>query len=194
MAFCPEHPKWDQNPKFIPLSETTSIPTPFIWGVPPPPGFIIGHYRVPPSLCKRNEVKYSKWFFILMHIKLIFTRKVVHLASFWKWGLLELGSGLLTSNVPQKVITWNRGQGSLRSAYFFSSKLWKSYRKSSFKPPTPSLISIRNTCEGKTTATNQWVMSQIFSRPESVKSLNFIPKFEIKTVNWSLKQEEWYKT
>ena len=36
MAFCPEHPKWDQNPKFIPLSETTSIPTPFICGVPHP--------------------------------------------------------------------------------------------------------------------------------------------------------------
>ena len=36
MAFCPEHPKWDQNPKFTPLSETTSIPTPFIYGVPPP--------------------------------------------------------------------------------------------------------------------------------------------------------------
>ena len=114
---------------------------------------IIGHYRVPPSLCKRNEVKYSKWFFILMHIKLIFTslrsrrlevvgtrkngrarrrhaslpracarslfrprpllpsacyasyiftRKVVHLASFWKWGLLELGSGLLTQISPKK--------------------------------------------------------------------------------------------
>ena len=37
MAFCPEHPKWDQNPKFTPLSETTSIPTPFMCGVPPPP-------------------------------------------------------------------------------------------------------------------------------------------------------------
>ena len=35
MAFCPEHPKWDQNPKFTPLSTTTSIPTPFICGVPP---------------------------------------------------------------------------------------------------------------------------------------------------------------
>ena len=33
MAFCPEHSKWDQNPKFTPLSETTSIPTPFICGV-----------------------------------------------------------------------------------------------------------------------------------------------------------------
>ena len=35
-----------------------------------------------------------KPFFILMQIKLIFTRKVVHLASFWKGGFLELGSGL----------------------------------------------------------------------------------------------------
>ena len=38
MAFCPEHPKWNQNPKFTPLSETTRIPAPFICGVPPPPG------------------------------------------------------------------------------------------------------------------------------------------------------------
>jgi len=36
MVFCPEHPKRDQNPKFTSLSETTSIPTPFICGVPPP--------------------------------------------------------------------------------------------------------------------------------------------------------------
>ena len=35
-AFCPEHPKWDQNLKFTPLSETTSIPTPFICRVPLP--------------------------------------------------------------------------------------------------------------------------------------------------------------
>ena len=37
-----------------------------------------------------------KWkrFFILMQIKLIFARKVVHPASFWKWGFLEFGSGL----------------------------------------------------------------------------------------------------
>ena len=35
MAVCPEHPMWDQNPIFTPLSETTSIPTPFICGVHP---------------------------------------------------------------------------------------------------------------------------------------------------------------
>ena len=38
MAFCSEHPKWDQNPKFTPLSEMTSIP-PFHVRIPPaPPG------------------------------------------------------------------------------------------------------------------------------------------------------------
>ena len=31
IAFCPKHPKWDQHPKFTPLSETTSIPPLFIW-------------------------------------------------------------------------------------------------------------------------------------------------------------------
>ena len=29
MAFYPEHPKWDQNQKFTPLSEATSIPVTF---------------------------------------------------------------------------------------------------------------------------------------------------------------------
>ena len=48
----------------------------------------IGHFRVPPGLCFKTRVGAQpliwKSFFILMQIKLIFTRKVVHLASFWK--------------------------------------------------------------------------------------------------------------
>jgi len=36
-----------------------------------------------------------KWIFILMEIKLIFTRKVLHLALFWKWEFKELGNGLI---------------------------------------------------------------------------------------------------
>ena len=36
-----------------------------------------------------------KWFLIMTQIKLIFTKKVSHLASFWKWDFLELGNGLL---------------------------------------------------------------------------------------------------
>ena len=34
LALCPEHPKRDQNPKFTPPSETTSVC--FIWESPPP--------------------------------------------------------------------------------------------------------------------------------------------------------------
>ena len=43
----------------------------------------IGHFRVPPGLCIKTRLSAQplicKWFFILMQIKLIFTRKVVHL-------------------------------------------------------------------------------------------------------------------
>ena len=35
MALCLGHPKRDQNPKFTPLGETTSIPVCFIWESPP---------------------------------------------------------------------------------------------------------------------------------------------------------------
>ena len=49
----------------------------------------ISHFRVPPGLCFKTRLSAQpliwKWFFILMQIKLIFTRKVVRLASFWKW-------------------------------------------------------------------------------------------------------------
>ena len=34
--FCPEHTKRDQNQKFTLLSETPSIPVPFLWESPPP--------------------------------------------------------------------------------------------------------------------------------------------------------------
>ena len=46
----------------------------------------IGHFRVPRGLCFKTRVGAQpliwKSFFILIQIKLIFTRKVVHLASF----------------------------------------------------------------------------------------------------------------
>ena len=60
---------------------------------------VLGHFRVPPGFCIKTRLSaqscYGNDFFILMQIKLIFTRKVVHLTSFWKWGFLELGRGLL---------------------------------------------------------------------------------------------------
>ena len=49
---------------------------------------IEGHFRVPTVLCFKTRVGSQpliwKSFFILMQIKLIFTRKVVRLASFCK--------------------------------------------------------------------------------------------------------------
>ena len=62
----------------------------------------IKHNRPFPSfsgLCIKTRVSAHpliwNWFFILMQIKLISTRKVVRLiASFGKWGFLDLGSGL----------------------------------------------------------------------------------------------------
>ena len=35
MVFCPEHLKRDQNLKFTPPSETTRMPAPFMWELPP---------------------------------------------------------------------------------------------------------------------------------------------------------------
>ena len=40
--------------------------------------------------CEAIDVKWSIKY-ILMQIKLLFTRKVLHLPSFWKWEFLELG-------------------------------------------------------------------------------------------------------
>ena len=80
-----------------------------IFTFPMEAGTAIGHFRVSPSLCIRTRLSAQpliwKWFFILMQIKLISTRKVVYLASFWKWGFLELGSGQF--NVVIQVMRWS---------------------------------------------------------------------------------------
>ena len=55
---------WDQNPKFTPLSETTSIPTPFICGVPPPPSRAPSPSQVFPAyfslLCPHALIAWNK--------------------------------------------------------------------------------------------------------------------------------------
>ena len=47
-----------------------------------------------------------------MQVKLIFTRKVVRLASFWKWGFLELGSGLwnLEEHTTSQEMTYKENE------------------------------------------------------------------------------------
>ena len=89
-----------------------------IFTFPTEAGTAICHFRVPSGLCIKTRLSALpliwKWFFILMQIKLISTRKVVHLASFWKWGFLERGSGLF--NV---VIQIMRRSSRLQEGTFF---------------------------------------------------------------------------
>ena len=65
----------------------------------PASGNKIGHFRVPKNLTLKARLSANpliwKWVLIMMQIKLIFTTKVSHLASFWKWDFFELGNGLL---------------------------------------------------------------------------------------------------
>ena len=49
--FCPEHPKWDQNLKFTPLRETTSIRAAFMWESPP--GYLFTSKYHQRDFCKK---------------------------------------------------------------------------------------------------------------------------------------------
>ena len=51
MVFYPEHPKRDQNLKFTPLSETTSIPAQFLWESPPQPPPSRGDKQIEKQKC-----------------------------------------------------------------------------------------------------------------------------------------------
>ena len=57
-----------------------------------------------PGPLYQNEVQplIWKWFVTLIKVKLIFTREVVYLASFWKWGFLELGRSLLSTSTRER--------------------------------------------------------------------------------------------
>ena len=76
-------------------------------------GNTICHFRVPPGLCIKMRFSAQpliwKWFFILMQINLIFPRKAVHLASFWKQGFLELGGGLFCCCEPCFTCNYLKG-------------------------------------------------------------------------------------
>ena len=74
----------------------------------------IGHFQVPAGLCIKTRVSTQpliwKWFFILMQIKANFTKRVVHLASFWKWGFFTLRSRLLANSWPARLQYWSQKQ------------------------------------------------------------------------------------
>ena len=82
---------------------------------------LTGHFQVARSLCFKARLSAKHWyeneFFILMHIKLIFTREVLHLASLWKQEFLELESGLF---IPTLRVAFSR-VGWLSRAFAFRS-------------------------------------------------------------------------
>ena len=102
---------------------------PIQWPAPSWLASSLGHFRVPLGLCFKTRVSAQpliwKSFSILKQIKLIFTRKVVHLASFWKWGFLELGSGLLISAMHRYQSGKGSNPGILKLLYAFFSQLHK---------------------------------------------------------------------
>ena len=64
MAFCSEHIKWNQNPKFTPLSETTSIPSlSYLESLPPflaTRAFITDEVFVPFCYKKHLKIKETR--------------------------------------------------------------------------------------------------------------------------------------
>ena len=98
----------------------------------------IGHFQVVPSLCfkARPSAKplIGKWFFILVQINLL-TRKVLLLASFWKWKFLELGDDLFRIvfrferrlPVTEETIymPWVKLSGYLFFRYFLVNLTWR---------------------------------------------------------------------
>ena len=75
----------------------------FPWGKKPFHFLSTGHFWVPPEPLYQNEVKCSAFDMEMIfhsHANKTHFHKVVHLASFWKWGFLELGSGLFNPLNP----------------------------------------------------------------------------------------------
>ena len=85
----------------------------------------LGHFRVPPGLCFKTRVSAQPLKWKSFFIKLIFTRKLVHLASFWKWRFLEQGSGLLVSAMHRYQSGKGSNPGMLKLLYAFFSQLHK---------------------------------------------------------------------
>ena len=93
-----------------------------IWQAPWPlhytiiPKLQIGNFRVPPGLCIKTRLSEEPLIW-----KRLFTRKVLHVASFWKKGFLELGSNLL----PVRMWKQNQGSWICYKAQVFSLQLKK---------------------------------------------------------------------
>ena len=107
-----------------------------------------------------------KWFFIPSKIKLIFTRKVLHLAWFWKWEFLELGDGIFDIT----FITWTR--------YYWANSSLIGMSNTGLSPAhrsrvwTCSIALLKSSC-----STQFWARTKL--APRAVTSINFASKERI---------------
>ena len=69
------------------------------------------------SEAKCEVIDMKMIFFILMHIKLFFSRYVLHLASFWKWEFLELRNGLFLLVLLNYYLNWSLAHTILRNRF-----------------------------------------------------------------------------
>ena len=69
------------------------------------------HHNNRPNLCFKAKLSAKpliwKWSFILMQIKLIIARKVLNLASVWKWEFLELANWPVCRLFPSNSVSWS---------------------------------------------------------------------------------------
>ena len=67
------------------------------------------HHNNRPNLCFKAKLSAKpliwKWSFILMQIKLIIARKVLNLASVWKWEFLELANWPVCRLFPSNSVS-----------------------------------------------------------------------------------------
>ena len=108
---------------------------------------LVRHFRVPPGPCIKTRLRAQPLIFSLScKIKLIYTRKVVHWASFWKWGSLKpLVSpwGFLMPLVPRSLLQLSGRASELVTRSKRKSKGWRSGESARLPPMWPGFKSRR---------------------------------------------------
>ena len=121
---------------------------------------LIGHFQVPKNLTFKTRLSAKpliwKWFSIIMQIKLIFTTKVSHLASFWKWDFWN-------SEMAYFGDDWNKAQCLSRSSL---AKFFLPYKKSRFIFFRPNRLRFILIWHSKV------IKSQVQNRHKKVKTVN----------------------
>ena len=128
---------------------------------------LVRHFRVPPGPCIKTRLRAQPLIFSLScKIKLIYTRKVVHWASFWKWGSLKpLVSpwGSLMPLVPRSLLQLSGRASELVTRSKRKSKGWRSGESARLPPMWPGANSRRRR--------HMWIDFVVGSLPRSRKEV-----------------------